>query len=339
MANDSATNLAVAAHQPRSSLSLVSKRRAIAGEQYECLIGISANITGLKEFIAVQACHSQPSLFIGERGLRQEQIARTLHEAGDHWERPFFAVNAHSLSSEALHGLLFGRHGMMETIEHGTIYINELTGLPILLQQRFAAYLEEQRWHGRSSRYAKQRLIFSTEFNPLDRTAENRLAYGLVELLRPNSFTLKPLRERSEDLPYLVNFLLARLSKRLNKGACEIAPEAMQLLMEFAWDRNIDELEAVLESAINILPPRQIEEAQLPARIRHAKLRSIPNEGVDLPGIVDDFERTLIETALKQAGGSQTKASRLLGLRVQTLNMKLKRYDEQGRSLRHALVE
>jgi DNA-binding NtrC family response regulator len=109
--------------------------------------------------------------------------------------------------------------------------------------------------------------------------------------------------------------------------------------MEFAWERNIDELEAVLESAINILPPRQIEEAQLPARIRHAKLRSIPNEGVDLPGIVDDFERTLIETALKQAGGSQTKASRLLGLRVQTLNMKLKRYDEQGRSLRQALVE
>lgn len=339
MSNENAADLNVGLRHPRPSLSLVTKRRALVEDQYECLVGISPQVAALKEFIAVQASHTQPVLFVGERGLRQEQIARALHEASEQWDQPFFAVNAHSLSSEALHGLLFSPQGVIETLKHGTIYINELTGLPILLQQRFAAYLEEQRWQGRASRYARQRLVFSTEFNPNDRTAENRLAYGLVELLRPTSFTLKPLRERSEDLPQLANFLLARIARRHGEGVCEITAEAMRLLSEYTWERNIDELEAVLEGAVSALPPQRIDEGLLPPRIRHAHLRSIPADGIDLPGIVDQFEWTLIETALKQSGGSQTKASRLLGLRVQTLNMKLKRYDEQGRSLRHVLAE
>lgn len=319
--------------QPRPSLSLVGKKRIIPESSYECFIGLSSNVQSLKEFIAVRATHSQPALIIGDRGLRQEKIARALHEAGDHWEQPFFAVNAHRLSSDALHGLLFGPRGIIETIERGTIYINELAGLPIMLQQRFAAYLEEQRWPGRTGRFDHQRLIFSTEISPGDRTAENRLAYGLIEVLKPNSFTVKPLRERSEDIPSLATHLAAGIAKKRNKGSCEITPEAMRLLIDYTWEGNIDELESVIEGAIAAVAPQRLDESLLPPRIRHATLKSIPAEGVSLPDIVDDFERTLIQTALRQTGGSQTKASKLLGLRVQTLNMKLKRFSEQNRAI------
>ncbi len=324
------TNLVPSAIQPGPALSIVGRRRVISEENYECLIGISPNVQGLKEFIAVQAAHSQPTLIIGDRGLRQEAVAKALHEASDHSERPFFAVNAHGLSGDALHSLLFGPRGVIETIELGTIYINEFAGLPIMLQQRFAAYLEEQRWRGPAGRFSAQRLIFATEVSAGDRTAENRLAYGLIELLRPNSFTVKPLRARSEDIPYIANHLAAKVAKRKNKGRCEITPEAMRLLMEYTWERNIDELESVIEGAIEAVAPQRLDESLLPPRIRHAMLKSIPPEGIHLPEIVDDFERSLIETALRQAGGSQTKASRLLGLRVQTLNMKLKRFSEQN---------
>src|SRR6266511_3328884 len=78
---------------------------------------------------------------------------------------------------------------------------------------------------------------------------------------------------------------------------------------------------------------RRIDETLLPARVRHATLRVIPPDGVDLPRIVDEFERSIIETALRQTSGNQTKASQLLGLRVQTLNMKLKRFAELNRPL------
>jgi DNA-binding NtrC family response regulator len=287
-------------------------------------------VSDLKQFIGVHASQTHPILLIGERGLRQEQIVRVLHQASAHWAQPFFAVNAHGLGAEALHNILFGPQGMVETVKQGTIYINELTSLPPILQQRFAVYLEEQRWRGRDNR---QRLVFSSEWNPADRKAENRIAYGLVEMLRQLSFTLKPLRERSEDVPYIAKYLVSRIAQKLGRGTHELTTEAIAALTGYAWEGNLDELESVLESAINFLPPQQITESVLPSRIRYAHLKSLPPDGIDLPQIVDDFERDLIATALEQCGGSQTKASKLLGLRVQTLNMKLKRYADQQRPL------
>lgn len=322
---------------PRAPLTLVGPTRQVEWAEFECFAGVSQHIQALKEFVSVQAQHASGGavLLIGERGLRQEQIARVLHQAGEHWNKPFFAVNAHGVSGDALHELLFGtpgRPGALETVRQGTIYINELTCLTPLLQQRFAVYLEEQRWRKQSGKVG-QRLVFATECHPEERTAENRIAYGLIELLRPYSFTLLPLRQRSEDVPYLVRHLTARLAKRLQKGDCEVAQTALRTLMEYDWRHNIDELETVLESALTSLPPHQVTDEFLPAHVRFARLRSIPPDGIDLPDLVDDFERSLIVTALQQSGNSQTKAAKLLGLRVQTLNMKLKRFADQGRPL------
>ncbi|MGH9846665.1 MAG: sigma-54-dependent transcriptional regulator [Blastocatellia bacterium] len=314
---------------PRPALTLVGSPRVVSLDQYECFIGVSTNVAALKQFISVQAVQRQPTLLVGERGLRQEQVARVLHQAGPHWAQPFFAVNAHSLDSEALHSLLFGPRGMIETCEHGTIYVNELTRLPALLQQRFAAHIEEQRWRSHSGKQDGPRLIFATECNPGQMTAENRIGYGLVELLRPTSFTIKPLRERSEDVPYLARHLVEKVVRRLSKGPHEISSSAMKMLTDYSWEGNIDELEAALESAVTSSPPQQVDESLLPSRIRFAALKAIPSTGIDLPRMVDDFERNLIETALRQTHNNQTKASALLGLRVQTLNMKLKRFKEK----------
>ncbi len=318
--------------QPRPGLTLVGQPRPLSLDQYECFIGVSTNIAGVKQFISVQAAQRQPTLLIGERGLRQEQVARVLHQAGANWAQPFFSVNAHSLDSDALHALLFGPRGMMETCVGGTIFINELTRLPALLQQRFAAHIEEERWRAHSSKSGQgrsPRLVFATEWNPAQMTAENRIGYGLVELLRPTSFTIKPLRERSEDIPYLAKHLVEKIVKRLSKGPHEITPEAMKMIADYPWEGNIDELSAALESAICNTGPQLIDESLLPSRIRYAALKSIPQTGIDLPQMVEDFERSLIDTALRQTGNNQTRAAALLGLRVQTLNMKLKRFKEK----------
>lgn len=323
--------------KPRPGLSLVGSPRVVALDQYECFIGVSTNVAELKQFISVLATQNQPTLLIGERGLRQEKVARVLHQASANWSQPFFAVNAHSLDSESLHSLLFGPRGMVETCEHGTIYINELTRLPALLQQRFAAHIEEQRWRLHSGKNRNQvgpRLIFATEWNPSEMRADNRIAYGLIELLRSTSFTITPLRERSEDIPYLVHHLVEKVVKRLSKGPHEITGGAMKMLADYHWEGNIDELEAALESTISNTPPQQIDDSLLPSRIRYAALKAIPQSGIDLPQMVDDFERGLIETALRQTSGNQTRASAMLGLRVQTLNMKLKRFAEQGKEIR-----
>jgi DNA-binding NtrC family response regulator len=314
--------------QPRPPRSLAESPVVASWRQFECFIGVSARITELKEFVSAQAALSQPVLLIGERGLRQEQVARALCLASEGREQPFFAVNARGLTDDALDHLLFGSRGAMEAFKGGTIYINELIGLPALAQQRLAVYLEEQRSPRAIRREAGPRLVFATDDDNAARTADNRLAFGLAEQLRSSSFRLKPLRERSEDIPYLAGHLAARIANRLGKGAHEITPEAMDMLTAYEWKRNIDELEAVLESAIANTPPPRIDETLLPDRVRHATMRVIPPDGVDLPRIVDDYERSIIETALRQTSGNQTKAARLLGVRVQTLNMKLKRFAE-----------
>jgi DNA-binding NtrC family response regulator len=315
--------------QPRPGLSLVGTSKGL--QNFECLMGVSPHISELKEFISVQAAQRHPVLLIGERGLRQQQMARLLHQASAQWQQPFCSVNAHSLSGEALHHLLFGPLGMIEKCVQGTIYINELIHLPAFLQQRLAAYIEEQCWRIQSQRPLQQRLIFATESKPEQLSSENRIAYGLIELLRPHSLFLKPLRERSEDIPYLAEHLVRKISRRLNKGEHVLTPGAMKVLTNYRWERNIDELEAVLESAIARTQPHQITEELLPAHIRHATLSSIPEEGIDLPRLVDDYEKALIDSALRQTGGNQTRAAKLLGLRVQTLNMKLKRFAEKAK--------
>jgi len=120
-----------------------------------------------------------------------------------------------------------------------------------------------------------------------------------------------------------------KLVERLGKGSHEISPGAVKMLSDYPWEGNIDELEAALESAISATQPQQIDESLLPSRIRYAALKSIPSSGIELPRMVDDFERGLIDTALRQTNNNQTKAAALLGLRVQTLNMKLKRFKEK----------
>jgi DNA-binding NtrC family response regulator len=335
MINEVSNNAVPSTPQPRPALSLVGTPRTLSLDKYECFIGPSTHVAHLKQFISIQAAQRQPVLLIGERGLRQEQIARLLHQASEHWVQPFFAINAHSLGDDALNTLLFGTRGVLENCRSGTIYLNELTRLPLLLQQRFAVYLEEQRWRAHSGKpLPSQRLIFATEWNPAEITAANRLAYGLVEVLRPYSFTLKPLRERSEDIPYLANHLAGGIAQRLNKGAPEITPAAMKVLREYAWERNIDELESVLESAISLTPPPRIEETLLPMQLRCTTRHAIPDRGIDLPEVIDDYEWALIETAMRQSGGNQTRASGLLSLRVQTLNMKLKRFARKNRMVK-----
>jgi len=301
--------------------------------RFECFIGVSAHVTELKEFVSAQSALFQPVLLAGEHGLRQEQIARALHQASERSEQPFLAVNTRGLTEDALDQLLFGSRGAMETIKSGTIYINELIGLPALAQQRLAVYLEEQRSPRVIRRAAAPRLVFSTADESAERAAENRLAFAIAEQFRSSSFRLRPLRERGEDIPYLAGHLAARIANRLGKCAHEITPEAMDMLMAYEWGRNIDELEAVLESAIAHTPPPRIDETLLPGRVRHATLRAIPHDGIDLPRIVDDYERSIIETALRQTAGNQTNAARLLGMRVQTLNMKLKRFARLNRPI------
>lgn len=296
-----------------------------APQVYDCFVGVSRHVAELKEFVSASASSPHPILLIGERGLRQEQAARALHEASPAASQPFVTINTYTLSEDHLYHLLFGSSNVFKGIEQGTVFINGLVTLPSIIQQKLAALLEDMKWQLNRVEGKLPRLMISTEWNQAQINAENRIGYSLVELLRPHSFAIKPLRERSEDIAPLAAHLLDHLVNRLQMGKCELTPETIKALSAYSWERNIDELEAVLEGALANTRPQQIDVPLLPTHIRQANFSSFPEGGVDLPQIIDDFERSLIEMALRQMGGNQARAARLLGLRAQTLNMKLKR--------------
>jgi DNA-binding NtrC family response regulator len=314
--------------QPRHPLASAKRARVVCWQHYDCFVGVSPHVAALKQFVARQAARPQPALLVGERGLRQEQIARALHQASADWQQPFISFNAHGLTGEALYQMLFGPQGVVVRGGRGTVFVNELAELPPFFQQRLAVHLEEQSWHAGSGQPPGLRLVLATARPPVV-NAGNRLAHALIEQFRSSAFHLKPLRERSEDIPYLVERLLARLARRLGRGPVALSPEALQILAEFPWEQNVDELEAALEGTLTNLPPQQIGEEQLPAHVRLHRLRHIPEGGVDLQQVVEDFEQSVVEAALRQTGGHQTRAAQILGLRVQTLNMKLKRFAER----------
>ncbi len=299
----------------------------IAGMDF--LIGSSPSLRRLREFINAQAEQTRPALLRGERGLRQAQIARAIHQSSHQRGRPFIAFDSHALSADALHQLLFAPAG--GACYQGTLFINEFARLSTHTQQKLAILIEESIFSGRQADESSLRLILATEYDPSSLNPSNRFSsYALIEVCQSTSFALTPLRERPEDIPELAQRLAGRIARRLGKGALEISPTAIEALQEYAWPGNVDELEAVLESAIAAAPPHSISEEELPLHLLTSTLNRIPPQGIDLQQCVARFERLMIARAMKQTNNVQTRAAEMLGLRTQTLNMKLKRSAEKG---------
>lgn len=286
---------------------------------YDWAIGVSPHARALKEFVSTQAAQPASILLIGERGLCQAELARALHRHSGQPVTAFRQLEPREYATNELFRELFNTRG--------TLFASEYDGLPRLLQQQLAAFLEEQRWRaGRGASTGPRVVIDAEAARP---TAESKLTCDTVAALCPVQCGLKPLRERSEDIPYLARQLTARFARRLGKEPPDLTPEAWRALAEYTWPQNIAELARVLETALAQAPPPRLAVEALPAQIRHARLRTLPATGVDLAELVEDFERSLIETALRQTANVQIKAARLLGLRPQTLNMKLKRLAEK----------
>jgi two-component system response regulator PilR (NtrC family) len=157
------------------------------------------------------------------------------------------------------------------------------------------------------------------------------------------SVELPPLRERWEDIPLLARNFLETFAIQAGRPAMGIAPEAMEVLMEYSWPGNVRELENVIERAVALTTGDEIRVESLPAGVRKPPPPpavhglEIPPEGLDLERVVADLEKSLMQDALQKAGGVQTKAARLLGINFRSFRYRAKKYglDRQSRDRSH----
>ena len=180
------------------------------------------------------------------------------------------------------------------------------------------------------------RIVAATNVDLKHEMEEGRFREDLYYRLHVISIHLPSLRERRDDIPLLVQHFLEKYGEENGRKNIEVAPEALDLLMEYDWPGNVRELENVIERAVVLATGQRIGTELIPEQVRKSPSFQIPHvvmpvEGVSLKEVTVAYERQWIESALEAAGGVQKRAAELLRIKPTTLNEMIKRYDIRPR--------
>ncbi len=283
-------------------------------------------------------------LILGESGTGKELIAMAIHENSSRNDGPFVVINCGGIPENLLESELFGymkgsftgayadKPGLFEMAHKGTIFLDEIGELSPFLQVKLLRVVQEKTFRrvgGSRDISVDVRIISATNQNleVLVKTGDFR--EDLFYRLNVIPVRIPPLRERKEDIPLLVNHFIEKYSREYNKETKKMSPYAMALLVEYPFTGNVRELENIIERSIalettNIILPENLEISVTgdPALSYGGDLE-IPEEGVDLNEEVAKFERNLMNKALRKAGGSKTKAAKLLNVSLDSLRYRL----------------
>src|SRR3954463_1507819 len=311
------------------------------------IIGRSPRMRQVFDLI-IQAAPSRSTILIqGESGTGKELVARAIHTNSSRSERSFVTVNSGNLPPELLESTLFGhvkgaftgavypKKGLLDLADRGTIFFDEIGNVPLETQAKLLRVIQERefmRLGGMETIKVDVRIIAATNCDLKQMMEAGRFREDLYYRLHVINIFLPPLRQRKEDIPVLAQHFLGKYGEENNKAGLELAPEALDLLMEYHWPGNVRELENVMERAVVLATGPRIGLDLIPDHVRTAPAFQIPKfvvppEGISFKDVITNVEKRLIESTLEAAGGVQKRAAELLGIKPTTLNEMIKRYD------------
>jgi two-component system, NtrC family, response regulator AtoC len=286
-------------------------------------------------------------LLEGENGVGKDLVAKTLHYQSVRQAEPFIAINCAAIPETLLESEFFGyekgaftdaraqKRGIFELADKGTLFLDEVGEIPLMLQAKMLRVLEEQcfrRLGGLKDIKLDLRVIAATNKNLREAVKEGAFRQDLFFRLNVIHITIPPLRERPEDIPLLASFFLSHYNKKFKRHMEGISPDAMRMLMSHDWPGNVRELRNALERAMILEDTSYITLESLPIHISHNRTSSVaaapfattfPDEGISL----EENEKRLLTSALEKTGGNQTQAARLLRITRDTLRYKMKKFD------------
>jgi transcriptional regulator with GAF, ATPase, and Fis domain len=288
-------------------------------------------------------------LILGETGTGKERLARVLHAWSRRADRPFVTLNCAAIPDGLLESELFGqvkgaftgasrdRSGRFQMANGGTLLLDEIGELPAELQAKLLRVLQEGRFEPvGSDRPLKVdvRILAATHVDLEKAVAAGRFREDLYYRLSVFPLRLPPLRERLEDLPPLVEVLLAEQARRTGRTGMRVTPEGLKRLAAHSWPGNLRELGNVLERATILAPGRELglEVLDLPGRPLGPAPAPVPSEDPPSEGSpllnLDDVQRAHIRRLLDLTHGrlyGRKGAAALLGLKPTTLQSRMKR--------------
>jgi two-component system response regulator AtoC len=324
----------------------VARQNAFLREEIDrgwgAFVGKSAAMRAIYDLIGRVGPTKASVLIHGETGTGKELAARALHNASPRRDKLFVPVNCAAIPSEMLESELFGyekgaftgaireRIGKFELADGGTIFLDELTEMPVALQAKLLRVLQEnviERLGSNRPVNLDIRVVAATNRPPEEAVKAGSLREDLYYRLNVFSIHLPPLRERPEDIPALVDHFIVRGGGRANGSG--IATQARERLMRYTWPGNVRELQNMIERAQILAGGGQIDESHFsfPARNMSPR-REKPADADELQPLnaaVSQLEARLIDSALSQAQGNKARAAALLDISERTLWYKLKK--------------
>jgi sigma-54 specific flagellar transcriptional regulator A len=337
---------------------------------FRSLVGTSREIQHVREMMAQVADKDVSVLITGESGTGKEVVARNLHYNSPRRDKPFVPVNCGAIPAELLESELFGhekgaftgaissRAGRFELAEGGTLFLDEIGDMPLNMQVKILRVLQErcfERVGSNKTQSVDVRVIAATHRNLEEMISENTFREDLFYRLNVFPIELPSLKDRSEDIPLLLNELVSRLESE-QRGSIRFNSAAIMSLCRHGWSGNVRELANLVERMAIMHPYGVIGVQELPPKYRHVDIGEeefsvnklqvagegsaasyvsmndtplLPESGIDLREYITKLEMSLIQQALNDCGGVVARAADRLCVRRTTLVEKMRKYEMQ----------
>jgi len=306
------------------------------------IIGRSEKMVKIFELIQHIAPYDSSVLIIGESGTGKELIANAIHYKSPRASLPFVKVSCASLSEGIIESELFGhergsftgaiasRKGRFEMAHAGTLFLDEVEDIPLSTQIKLLRVLQEgefERVGGNKTIQVNIRIIAASNRDLQEAVKNGAFREDLYYRLNVVNIKLPPLRERKEDLPFLINFFIDKFNQKYKMKVNGISQRAMNLLMDYEWSGNVRELENTIESILVIHSPEVIDLPHLSPEIREYKEK--PEViSIKIGTRLEEVEKELLIQTLKATKGNKRRAAELLGVNVRTIHRKMEGKDD-----------
>jgi len=327
---------------------------------FRSLVGSSHPIQEVRRLIEHVADTEANVLILGESGTGKEVCARNIHNQSSRRDKPFVPINCGAIPSELLESELFGhekgaftgaiasRQGRFELAQGGTIFLDEIGDMPLTMQVKLLRVLQErcfERVGSNKSIEVDVRVIAATHRQLEEEIDSGKFREDLYYRLNVFPIQMPALRERVQDIPLLVNELIARFESQ-NGVSVRIMPGALESLCHYSWPGNVRELANLIERLVILYPNGIVDVKDLPKRFRMElpesdlpevlnqpvldvanSVKRLPSEGIDLKEHLIQTELNLIQQALDENDWVVARAAKYLNMRRTTLVEKMRKYE------------
>jgi two-component system response regulator AtoC len=321
------------------------------------IVGTSPLMQQLVKEIGKVTSSRATVLITGESGTGKELVARVIHNYSNDEPKPFIGINCSAIVDTLLESELFGhekgaftgasntKQGKFEVAEDGTVFLDEIGDMSLMLQAKLLRVLQEREFErvgGVKKIKLRARVIAATHRNLAEEVAAGRFREDLYQRLKVITLHIPPLRERREDIPLLVHHLLERINEKVHKRVTRVPPEVLEHLTHLPWRGNVRELENVLTRAVVLAPGEVLLGDDLPALepgspepgqpttaapAAASPLFAAPpvDDASQIPTL-EEAERMLIQRAMAVTKGHKGKVCQILGISRPTLERKLQKF-------------